>query len=105
MENSGVSCSNFSHPIVGSFSDRGGRSYIVSHVDPGCQDTLASTALGGVLYTLRNFTACSIDRFKAQLDQYVRTIPDLPSQPGYHNSLDGGDGIQRWTLRDGLAAD
>ena len=27
------------------------RSYIVSHVDPGCQDTLASTALGGVLYT------------------------------------------------------
>ena len=36
---------------------------------------------------------------------YVRTIPDLPSQPGYNNSLDGGDGIQRWTLRDGLAAE
>ena len=51
VENSGVSCSNFSHPIVGSFSDRGGRSYNVSHVDLGCQDTLASTALGGVLYT------------------------------------------------------
>ena len=42
--------------------------------------------------------------FKSQLDRYLRTIPDLPSQPGY-NSLDGGDGIQRWTLRDGLAAE
>ena len=52
-----------------------------------------------------NISACSIDRFKSQLDQYLRTIPDLPSQPGYSNSLDGGDGIQRWTLRDGLAAD
>ena len=52
---------------------------------------------------IRNISACSIDRFKSQLDRYLRTIPDLPSQPGYNNSLDGGDGIQRWTLRDGLA--
>ena len=44
-------------------------------------------------------------RFKSQLDRYLRTIPDLPSQPGYNNSLDGGDGIQWWTLRDGLAAE
>ena len=54
---------------------------------------------------IRNISACSIDRFKSQLDRYLRTIPDLPSQPGYNNSLDGGDGIQRWTLRDGLAAE
>ena len=49
-------------------------------------------------------SACSIDKFKSHLNQYLRTIPDPPSQPGY-NSLDGGDGIQRWTLRDGLAAE
>ena len=54
---------------------------------------------------MRNITACSIDRFKAQLDRYLRTIPDLPCQPGYNNSLDGGDGNQPWTLRDGLAAE
>ena len=52
-----------------------------------------------------NISACFIDRFKSQLDRYLRIIPDLPSQPGYNNSLDGGDGIQRWTLRDGLAAE
>ena len=41
---------NFSGPIVCSFSDRRGRSCIVSHVNPGRQGTLASTALGGVQY-------------------------------------------------------
>ena len=41
---------NFSDPIVCSFSDRRGRSCIVSHVNPGRQGTLLSTALGGVQY-------------------------------------------------------
>ena len=32
-------------------------------------------------------------------------VSHLPSQPGYNNSLDGGDGIPRWRLRDDLAAE
>ena len=32
------------------------------------------------------------------------SIPDLPCTPGYNNSLDGGDCLQRWTLRDDLVA-
>ena len=103
---------NFSDPIVCSFSDRRGRSCIVSHVNPGRQGTLAFNSFrwrsvrifNRLPIHIRNISACSIDRFKSQLDRYLRTIPDLPSQPGY-NSLDGGDGIQRWTLRDGLAAE
>ena len=31
-------------------------------------------------------------------------VPDLPCSPGYNNSLDGGDCLQRWTLRDDLVA-
>ena len=104
---------NFSDPIVCSFSDRRGRSCIVSHVNPGRQGTLAFNSFrwrsvrifNRLPIHIRNISACSIDRFKSQLDRYLRTIPDLPSQPGYNNSLDGGDGIQRWTLRDGLAAE
>ena len=104
---------NFSDPIVCSFSDRRGRSCIISHVNPGRQGTLAFNSFrwrsirifNRLPIHIRNISACSIDRFKSQLDRYLRTIPDLPSQPGYNNSLDGGDGIQRWTLRDGLAAE
>ena len=94
-------------------SDRRGRSCIVSHVNPGRQGTLAFNSFrwrsvrifNRLPIHIRNISACSIDKFKSQLDSYLRTIPDLPSQPGYNNSLDGGDGIQRWTLRDGLAAE
>ena len=104
---------NFSDPIVCSFSDRRGRSCIVSHVNPGRQGTLAFNSFrwrsvrifNRFPIHICNISACSIDRFKSHLDRYLRTIPDLPSQPGYNNSLDGGDGIQRWTLRDGLAAE
>ena len=104
---------NLSDPIVCSFSDRRGRSCIVSHVNPGRQGTLAFNSFrwrsvrifNRLPIHIRNISACSIDRFKSQLDRYLRTIPDLPSQPGYNNSLDGGDGIQRWTLRAGLAAE
>ena len=67
--------------------------------------TFTSPVFNRLPIHIRNISACSIDRFKSQLDRYLRTIPDLPSQPGYNNSLDGGDGIQRWTLLDGLAAE
>ena len=35
---------------------------------------------------------------------YLNSIPDLPCSPGYNNSLDGGDCLQRWTFRDDLVA-
>ena len=80
---------NSSDPIVCSFSDRRGRSCIVSHVNPGRQDTLAfnsfrwrSIRIFNRLHIhIRNISACSIDIFKSQLDRYLRTIPDIPSQP------------------------
>ena len=34
----------------------------------------------------------------------ISSIPDLPCSLGYTNSLDGGDYLQRWTLRDDQVA-
>ena len=42
--------------------------------------------------------------FKLRLDYYLSSIPDLPCSPGYNNSLDGGDCLQRWTPRNDLVA-
>ena len=39
-----------------------------------------------------------------RLDRYINSIPDLPCSAGYNNSLDGGDCLQRRTLRDDLVA-
>ena len=36
-------------------------------------------------------SSCSVDKLKLQLDKHLRNIADL--QPGYNNSLDGGDPI------------
>ena len=35
-------------------------------------------------------SSCSVDKFKSQLDKHLRNILDLPCQPGFNNSLDGG---------------
>ena len=35
----------------------------------------------------------SMEIFKSQLDDYVRSIADLPCQPGLNNSLNGEDCI------------
>ena len=40
---------------------------------------------------IRMISSCSVDKFKSQLDKHLRNISDLPCQPGYNNSLDGGD--------------
>ena len=53
---------------------------------------------------LRDITNCSVCSFKKRLDRYLNSIPDLPCSPGYNNSLDGGNCLQRWTLRDDLVA-
>ena len=54
--------------------------------------------------SIRDITNCSVCSFKQRLDRYLNSIPDLPCTPGYNNSLDGGDCLQRWTLRDDLVA-
>jgi hypothetical protein len=96
---------NFTTPINCTHSNRRGRSCAVSHVNVGRHGTLAynsfrwrSIRLFNKLPTqLRSLSTCSTDRFKSQLDIYLKTIPDLPSQPGINNSLDGGDHTQ-WRL-------
>ena len=40
---------------------------------------------------IRMLSSSSDVGFKSQLDSYLRNIGDLPCQPGFNNSLDGGD--------------
>ena len=54
--------------------------------------------------SIRDITNCSVCSFKLRLDYYLSSIPDIPCSPGYNNSLDGGDCLQRWTPRDDLVA-
>ena len=49
-------------------------------------------------------SSCSLVGFKSQLDSYLRNIVNLPCQPGYNNSLDGGDWLHGGHYADDLAA-
>ena len=49
-------------------------------------------------------SSCSVDKFKSQLDKHLRNISDLPCQPGYNNSLDGGDCLNGGHYADALTA-
>ena len=101
-----------SDPILCNFSDRRGGSCVISHVNTGRQGTLAYNSFRWRAIRLFNFlpksicdiTNCSVCNFKQRLDCYLNSIPDLSCSPGYNNSLDGGDCIQRWTLCDDLVA-
>ena len=46
-------------------------------------------------------SSCSVNRF---IDSYLRNIVDLPCQPGFNNSLDGGDCLHGGHYADDLAA-
>ena len=103
---------NLSDPISCNFSNRRGRSCVISHVNTGRQGTLAYNSFRWRAIHLFNSlpkyicdtTNCSVCSFKQRLDRYLNSIPDLPCSPEYNNSLDGGDCLQRWTLRDDLVA-
>ena len=103
---------NLSDPILCNFSDRRGRSCAISHVYPGRLGTLAYNSFrwrairlfNSLPKTIRDIKNCSVCSFKLRLDHYLSSIPDLPCSPGYNNSLDGGDYLQRWTPRDDLVA-
>ena len=50
------------------------------------------------------FVCCLLVGFNSQLDSYPRNIVHLPCQPGFSNSLDGGDCLHGGHYADDLAA-
>ena len=54
--------------------------------------------------SIRMLSSCSVVGFKSKLDSYLRNIVDLPCQPGFNNSLDGGDCLHGGHYKDDLAA-
>ena len=103
---------NFSNPIVCSYSDRRGRSCIVSHVHVGRLGTLAFNSFrwrairlfNAMPSHIRCISSCSVLSFKCKLDLYLRNIVDLHGRPGFNNSLDSMNYKQWWTPREDLAA-
>ena len=88
---------NFLNPST--FSGRRGRSCVISHVNVGRVGTLAYNSFrwrsirlfNSLPMHLRSISSCSVLRFKTQLDIFLGSVEDLPSLPGFNNSLDGGD--------------
>ena len=103
---------NLSDPITCSLSDRRGRTYIVYHAGVGRLGTLkynsfswrSITMFNRLPKCIRMLSSCSFNRFKSELDSYLRNIVDLPCQPGFNNSLDGGDCLHGGHYADDLAA-
>ena len=90
---------NFTCPITCSFSERRGRYCKVEHVNTGRLGTLAFNSFrwrsirifNKLPMYIRIISSCSVNSFKSKLDHYLSDIEDLPCQPGFNNSLDGGD--------------
>ena len=76
-----------------------GRTCIVYHAGAGRLGTLKYNSFrwqsirmfNRLPKCIRMLSSCSVNRFKSELDSYLRNIVDLPCQPGFNNSLDGGD--------------
>ena len=96
---------NYSKPIVCSYSERRGRSCIISHVNLGILWSLAYNSFRWRAIRLfiampkyiRCTSSCSVVSFKSKLDCYLKNITDLPGRPGFNNSLASGDILQWWT--------
>ena len=103
---------NFSKPIVCSYSERRGRSCIISHVNLGRLGSLAYNSYRWRAIRLFNampkhiicISSRSVVSFKNKLDCYLKNIIDLPGRPGFRNSLDSGYILQWWTPREDLAS-
>ena len=93
---------NFSKPIVCSYSERRGRSCIISHVNVGRLGSLAYNSFrlrvirffNAMPKYIRCISSCSVVSFKSKLDFYLKNIINLPGMPGFSNSLDAGDILQ-----------
>ena len=98
---------NLSDPITCSLSDRRGRTCIVYHAGAGRYNSFRCRSIrmfNRLPKCIRMLTSCSVNRFKSELDSYLRNIVDLPCQPGFNNSLDGGDCLHGGHYADDLAA-
>ena len=103
---------NLSAPIMCTYSERSGRSCVVSHVNMGRLGTLSYNSFrwrsirmfNKLPKYVRIVSSCSIDEFKSQLDKHLRSIVDLPCRSGFNNSLDGGDCLDGGHYADDLAA-
>ena len=87
------------------YSERIGRSCIVSHVTFGRLKSLAYNSVrwrairlfNAILKYIRCISSCSVVSFKSKLDCYLKNIVNLPDRTGFSNSLDSGDILQWWT--------
>ena len=103
---------NLSTPITCTYSERRGRSCVVSHVNMGRLGTLSYNSFRWRSIRMFNkfpkcvciVSSCSVDKFKSQLDKHLRNIVDLPCQSGFNNSLDGGDCLNGGHYADDQAA-
>ena len=101
----------FSNPIVCSYSERRGRSCIISHVNLGRLGSLAYNnfrwrvicLFNAMPKYIRYISSCSVVSFKSKLDCYLKNIVDLPGRPRFSNSLASGDILQWWTLDIGVS--
>ena len=102
----------YSKPIVCSYSERRGRSCIISHVNFGRLGSLAYNSFrwrairlfNAMPKYIRCISSCSVVSFNSKLDCYLKNIVDLPGRPGFSNNLDSGDILQWWTLCEDLAS-
>ena len=98
--------------ITCTYSERRGRSCVVSHVNMGRLGTLSYNSFrwrsirmfNKLPKYVRIVSSCSIDKFRSQLDKHLRNMVDLPCQSGFNNSLDGGDCLNGGHYADDLAA-
>ena len=89
---------NLSKQSVCSYSERRGRSCIVSHVNLGILESLAYKSFrwrairifNAMSKYIRYISSCSVIRFKSKIDCYLKNIVDLPGIPGFSNILDSG---------------
>ena len=103
---------NLSTPITWTYSERRGRSSVVSHENMGQLGTLSYNSFRW--HSIRMFnklpkyvrivSSCSVDKFKSQLDKHLRNIVDFPCQSGFNNSLDSVDCLNGGHYADDLAA-
>ena len=101
---------NFSNLITSTFSERRGRSCVISHVNVGRVGTLSYNSFrwrsihlfNSLPMHLRSISSCLVLRFKTQLDIFLGSVEDLPCLTGFNNILDGGD-CRWWSPRDGPA--
>ena len=78
------------------YSERRGRSCIISHVNLGRLWSLAYNSFrwraihlfNAMSKYIRCISSCSVVSFESKLDCYLKNIIDLPGRPGFSNSLD-----------------